>query len=573
MRRAVWLAAWPAGLALGVASAVVARNNPDYAFASSPALIAAELIAGYALIATGLLVVRTGQRRFGMLLAAAGAGWFLLEWNNPGTGSAFVFTAGLVLYASAVPLVAHTVLAYPPGPVRRLEWAALAGAYGGALLLLGLLSAFVFAPAQQGCSQCPANLLLVEDNSGLHQGLNRAGIYLTLVSVVLVIGLAGWRVLRTTVAGRRRITPVLAAGGLYLGLAAADLGVSLARGYLSNDPVDRRLWLAQAGALVLLACAAAWPWVRARRTRAGLARLVVELAAAPSPGRLEPALARSLGDPGLRLAYPLADGRHAGPDGLPVHAGPASTALIRDGTEVALLHHRPGLLDDPHLAGEVAATARLALDNERLHAELLAQLAGLRASRARIIAAGDAERLRLERDLHDGAQQRLVVLALTLRVARTRLETPSSKDRMSLLCVTQAEAELHSALADLRALAQGIFPAALADEGLAAAVQELAEQAPGRIRVTCLPKRRLDPAAEMAAYRVICELVKDADAEPVRLTASIQDERLILELDSEQAPAQVSELEDRVGALDGTFELSHPPSGGARIHVEIPCAC
>jgi signal transduction histidine kinase len=240
---------------------------------------------------------------------------------------------------------------------------------------------------------------------------------------------------------------------------------------------------------------------------------------------------------------------------------------------VALLHHRPGLLDDPHLAGEVAATARLALDNERLHAELLAQLAGLRASRARIIAAGDAERLRLERDLHDGAQQRLVVLALTLRLARTHLETPSSKDRTSLSCVTQAETELHNALTDLRTLAHGIFPAVLADEGLAAAVQELAEQAPGRIRVTCLPQQRLSPAAEMAAYRVICELVKEADTEPVRLAASIQDGRLILELDSEQAPAEVSELEDRVGALDGTFELSHPATGGARIRVEIPCAC
>jgi signal transduction histidine kinase len=221
----------------------------------------------------------------------------------------------------------------------------------------------------------------------------------------------------------------------------------------------------------------------------------------------------------------------------------------------------------------VAAAARLALDNERLHSELLAQLAGLRASRARIIAAGDAERLRLERDLHDGAQQRLVVLALTLRVARTRLEAPSSKDQMSLGCVTKAETELHTALADLRALAQGIFPAVLEDEGLAAAVQELAEQAPGRIRVTCLPQRRLGPAAEIAAYRVICELAKCAGAEPVRLTASIHDGRLILELDSEQAPAGCSELEDRVGALDGTFELWHPPTGGARIHVEIPCAC
>ena len=427
---------------------------------------------------------------------------------------------------------------------------ALVGVYSGALLFLGLLSALVFDPAQQGCSQCPANLLLVEGNPGLYRGLNRAGIYLALASAVLVIGLAGWRVLRATTARRRRITPVLAAGCLYLGLAVADLGVSVARGYLSNDPVDRRLWLGQGGALVLLACAAVWPWVRARRTRAGLARLVVELATVPSLGRLESALARSLGDPGLRLAYPLPDGRHVDADGVPVRSGPASTALVRDGAEVALIHHRPGLLDDPDLAGEVAATARLALDNERLHAELLAQLAALRASRARIVATGDAERRRLERDLHDGAQQRLVVLAL--RLARTRPEPRPGEDPALLGCLTQAEAELRNALADLRALADGIFPAVLADEGLAGAVQALAEETPGRLRITCLPQQRLDAAIEMAAYRVVGELVKCAAAGPVMLAAAIRDGRLILEVDSQRAPAELSDLEDRVGALDGS---------------------
>jgi signal transduction histidine kinase len=573
MRRGVWLAAWLAGLALGAVAAVVARRDPAYAFASSPALIAAELAAGFALIASGLAVVRAGQRRFGVLLAGAGAGWFLLEWNNPGAGSPVVFTAGLVLYAAVVPLVAHAVLAYPSGPLRPLERVALAGGYGGALLLLGLLPALVFGPAQQGCSQCPANLLLVQGNPGLYRGLTRAGISLALASVVLVIGLAGWRVLRATAARRRRLAPVLAAGCAYLGLVAADLGASVARGYLSNDPVDRRLWLGQGGALVLLAGAAIWPWVRARRTRAGLARLVVELAAVPALGRLEPALARSLGDPGLRLAYPLPDGRHGDPDGLPVQAGPASTALIRDGAQVALLHHRPGLLDDPELAGEVAASARLALDNERLHAELLAQLAALRASRARIIAVGDAERRRLERDLHDGAQQRLVVLALALRLARTSMQPRSGHDPALLSCVIRAEAELRTALADLRALASGIFPAVLADEGLAAAVQALAEQAPGRMRITCLPQRRFGAAMEMAAYRVIGELVKHADTEPVTLAASVQDGQLILEVDSDRAPADVTELEDRVGALDGTFEMSRPAAGGVRIRAEIPCVC
>ena len=136
---------------------------------------------------------------------------------------------------------------------------------------------------------------------------------------------------------------------------------------------------------------------------------------------------------------------------------------------------------------EVVASARLALDNERLHAELLAQLADLRASRARIVITGDAERRRLERDLHDGAQQRLVTLMLALRLARTRLENQPQPDRRLITRVEQADEELRAALAGLRKLATGIFPAVLADEGLAPAVEALAEDTLGQIRVTKIP--------------------------------------------------------------------------------------
>src|SRR5262249_17354729 len=163
---------------------------------------------------------------------------------------------------------------------------------------------------------------------------------------------------------------------------------------------------------------------RARRTRATLARLVVELAGSPAPGGLEAALARSLGDTGLRLAYPLADGSYVDTDGRELTVEPSATPLVRDGIEVARLSHRPGLLDAPELADTVARAARLALDHERLQAELRAQLEDLRASRARVLTAGDGERRRLERDLHDGAQQRLVGLSLELRLARASAADP-----------------------------------------------------------------------------------------------------------------------------------------------------
>jgi signal transduction histidine kinase len=255
---------------------------------------------------------------------------------------------------------------------------------------------------------------------------------------------------------------------------------------------------------------------------------VLELAETPSPGRLERALARNLADPQLRLSYPLADGRYVNADGQPQQPGPASTALVRNGAEVALLTHKPGLLDDNALVEELAAGASLGLENERLHAELLAQLADLRASRARIVAAGDAERRRLERDLHDGAQQRLVALALELRIARSRLEAETDPNETLIDRVRQAEDQLRDTLGALRKLAGGIFRAVLADEGLAAAVDALAEESEERLRIVRLPEGRLALTVETAAYRLISETVTHAHGRPVTLTAFTDDGLLSL---------------------------------------------
>ena len=132
MRPAAWLAAWPAGAALGAASVLFGRGDPDLAFADSGASIGVELLAGYALIACGLMSRRRApSSRFGLLLVAGGCSWFLLEWNNPGVGSPLVFTIGLVLYAAAPPLVAHALLIYPAASLGRLEREVLALAYGG----------------------------------------------------------------------------------------------------------------------------------------------------------------------------------------------------------------------------------------------------------------------------------------------------------------------------------------------------------------------------------------------------------------------------------------------------------
>jgi signal transduction histidine kinase len=563
-----------AGLVLGLLSLAVVRGEPAHSLAGeAPAAAVAGLLAGWSLVAAGVGAwARRPGSRFGPLLVTAGLAWFLAQWDNPGAGVAVAFTAGLVLHAACWPFVGHAALAYPGGRLRsRLERVAVAIGYGGAVLTLGILPALFFQPTSQGCGQCPANLLGVFNDPQAVQALTRVGIGMGLAGTVLLVTLMGWRLLRSTAATRRLIAPVVAPAIAYLTLVAWSFQHALARGFLGNDNLERRLWLGQAAALVALALGVSWEWVRGRRTRSALARLVVELAASPPAGGLGAALAKTLGDPTLTLLYTLPDGRQVDAAGRPVKPGqgPAVTPLVRGGRPVALLAHRPGLLDDPGLVEEIAATARLALDNERLQAQVRAQLQDLRASRVRIVERGDAERQRLERDLHDGAQQRLVALALSLRLAQLEDDADPNLD---LAALEEAEAEVRQALEELRELARGLYPAALTEEGLGAALEALAEQAASPLVLRRLPQERFDPKVEAAAYFVVTETLQRSRSRRAVVDTTHTDGRLIVEVETDkQPPQQLTDLEDRVGALGGRLFLEHARSGRTRIRAELPC--
>jgi signal transduction histidine kinase len=411
----------------------------------------------------------------------------------------------------------------------------------------------------------------VHADAGAFAAFERWGLRAVLAAT---IALAARARRRTTSAAAPSITlPVLAPAAAYLGLVAVDLRHSLASGVLGNDPTDVRLWRLEAGALTAVAAGVAWGIHRSRQARASVARLVVELAESSEPGRVRDALARTLADPTLELAY-----RRTGADGyidafgrpavVEPGAGRALTPVQREGAPVAALVHDAALLGDPGLVEEVVAAARLELENERLQADLRAQLESLRASRARIVEGGDHERRRLERDLHDGAQQRLVGLSLALRILRTRASTPSPGLERRL---DEADAELRETLAELRELAHGIFPAALADEGLAVAVETLAESSPGRIALRGLPEARLDGAVEAAAYFVIAETLRRARATSATVTARRRGDTLVVELEADAVPDEpLTDLEDRVGALDGTLEVVRE-EGRTRMRAELPC--
>ena len=560
------------GLAVGAFSLDVARDDPSRWFAGTSTVAGmAFLGAGWALIGSGLVFwLRRPASRFGPLLAAAGFAWFLPDWTNPGIGSSLVFTVGLCLYAACPALAGHAVLAYPTGRLASsLERLTVLSGYAGGVLVLGVLPALFFSPQAQSCTPCPRNLLaLASDRNGLWTDLNRIGLYFGVAWALALATLAFWKLIRASSWAR----PVFAAGAAYLGLVATWFAASLDQGLLWNGALERRLWLLQAAALVVLATGVAWNWVRNRRARSAVARLVVDLAHSPAPGGLRDVLAGSVGDPDLVLAYPLSTtARLVDAQGQPVALDDRrqQTRLMQDGQVVAVLAHASGLLDDEQLVDEVAAAARLALENERLQAEVRARLEELRASRARIVEAGDAERRRLERDLHDGAQQRLVGLSLSLRLARSQLTDHADPEALAFL--NEADAELRQAIAELRELAHGIFPAVLADEGLAAAVEALAEDGRVSIRILGLPEGRFAARIETAAYTVVAEAVR-ATTSAVVVEAKRSGDALLVDVEThDESGLGLVALQDRLGALDGRLVVERGTDGNVTIRAELPC--
>ena len=214
----------------------------------------------------------------------------------------------------------------------------------------------------------------------------------------------------------------------------------------------------------------------------------------------------------------------------------------------------------------------------RLNAELQARLEELAASRTRIVTAGDVERRRLERNLHDGAQQRLVTLSLSLRAASAKLESDPAGARTVL---TDARDELALALEELRELARGLHPAVLTDRGLRAAVEMLADRAPVPVEIADVLDERLPEPVEAAAYYLIAEaltnVTKYANASTVHVRVAVIDANVVVEVSDDgiggadaAGGSGLRGLADRVEALGGSLEVVSPPGGGTSLRAEVP---
>ena len=396
---------------------------------------------------------------------------------------------------------------------------------------------------------------------------------------MLVILVRRWR--RATPSQRRFLVPVYSAG-----VAVAILLIStiaLQAGGLDSDALDALAVAAMVpfGLVPYLFLATL---IRARMIQSGaVGELIARISEAPRRGELREELVRALKDPTLELFYWLpenerfVDGRGR-PVELPARgSGRGVTPVERDGDLVAAIVHDE-LVVDTELAS-IAAAAAMAIENERLDAELRAKVAELRASRSRMLRIGLEERRRLERDLHDGAQQRLVSLALNMRLARDRMrEDPAAAERL----LDGAGAELDAALEELRELARGIHPAVLSDRGLDAALETLAHRAPLPVELNREERERLPEAIELAAYFVVAEaltnVAKYAQATHAKVNVGRHNGRLVVEVADDGVGGAdpgngtgLRGLADRLAVIEGRLEVESPPGRGTRIRARIPC--
>lgn len=514
---------------------------------------------------------RSPESRFGPLMIAAGfvtlvSSLSAANWTPASTlGAAF----DLVPFAAFL----HVFLAFPTGVLRSRRERILVGA--GYAVAVGLQVAGLLLGG------IPGNAIVAIDAPGVAADLHQ--VQLTLMAGFDLIAL-GVLFGRRSAAGRPLRTPVTILINSYsLSLVLAAVLLLTQAFSLVPDAsltVQRTMFLVAGLAPFVFLLA----MLDARLARSAVGDLLLELRSVPPRSDLREPLSRALRDPTLSLAYWLPEYETwADQDGRPVHlpgAGePRSVTLIdSEGRHLAALVHDPSLDDEPQLLQAVGAAAGIALENGRLQVELKAKLQELEGSRGRVIEAGQKERKRLERNLHDGAQQRLIALSLDLGTYSSKLdEDPETQSRIQV-----AREEIAVSLDELRAVARGLHPAVLSAHGLGVALESLAADSAVPVKLNVAVEKRLDESIEVAAYYVVTESLanigKHAQARRATIEVTHEGDELVVEVVDDGIGGADSEggtglrgLADRVEALGGRLRVWTPSGGGTRVRAQMPC--
>lgn len=570
-----WLVVASAGLWFGsVAWTIVREPGASTTYAGGSANAAVLFVgAGWALIYSGLLI---GLRRRGLGAASVLAGfvWFAPVWDGWEGGPALVRTLGMFTSGFGFVILLHVVVAAAVArPTPRWFFPALGGA-SAVLTVDALALALVRDPyLDPYCwSNCTANTFLIRADPALADRVTSIGRWTTILLAVALLWICVVWWSRSRISRRRH--GLMLVGGAVLATSRAVHSVLLIRGG-REDPSNRAmvaLFVADCVAALSISFGLFWPHIHERLVRRSVSRVVAGLSDVPAAGALAPALAHAVGDPHLQLVYWLpALARFSDAFGYavaaPIANGVRVTDVVRDGQLVAVIGHR---IDPSELELAMSSDLRLALDNERLQAEVLARMHDVRGSRARIVDAGDRRRRQLERDLHDGAQQSLLGLSYDVRRARAAAGTANGAVFAELFA--EAIRETQTALAELRELSHGIFPAVLEQAGLGPAVATLADSTEIFLDVESIPSERLPMATETAAYVVIAEGLREATrvrADGAALNVVRSGDCVVVDLtisENVEPMGDVVHVADRVGAVGGTL-LIEP----CRLRAEIPC--
>jgi signal transduction histidine kinase len=515
----------------------------------------------------------------GVLALCAGTCWLAPIWAAWQGGPPAIRATSTLAAAFALPVVAHLALAAPAGRLDSgLGRAVVAVAYAWSALAAVTLALFRDPFYDPSCwSDCDGNAFLLVSKPGLSSQIEhlRPWVELGLGIAVVAFGIVALR--RAGAAGRVSGLAASAVGAVAALHAVRVLGTPF------EDPLDpefRAVFIGGCAAVVLVSVAVATTRVLLPlRRRILLAALDETL----PPLEVERRLRSALDDPTLRIVFPLPElGRSVDASGEATPVPPASgdravTPLARRGDTVAWIEHASRVADavEPALTSAV----RLAVDNARLRAGLLAQVRDLRAARRRIVSDGDDERRRLERDLHDGVQQVLLALAGEVGAAAALAR---AADDPAAGALEDAVVRTASLLEEVRDVAHGIYPAILTDAGLAPAVASLADVAALPVSLGHLSADRFPPAVEAAAYQVVAEGIANAAAHSAASVVDVEiirlDGTLVVRVRDDghggaslEPVGGLAELVDRVGAIDGTVSVESNPASGTTVGAVIPC--
>ena len=513
---------------------------------------------------------RRPDSAFGPLMIVTGFATQLtiFEW----TEQPLLNTVGQLCDLLSAALLLHLFLAYPSGRLgSRIERVVVVTAYVAALglqLVILMLGGFddrhlLTVVKRQAAAEAVQDLLLL-----LLSGL-------ALVGVVLL-----WRRWRWLPAWQRRRSVQIVINCFSLSLVMLAVLLTVGAFQLPGFEILRLATFAVVGLAPLAFLAGL---LDARLAKAGVGELLVQLRAEPTPD-IQQLLAQALRDPTLSLIYWLPQyGSWADQDGNPTSLprsdnGRRVTFVKQNGEQIAALIYDAGLGDEPELVEAVSAAVGIALENGRLEAELRARLQELQGSRSRVVEAQQNERRRLERNLHDGAQQRLVALALELGLLAEKANNdPATRERLK-----RARGEVAESLDELRDIARGLHPAVVSGHGLAIALESLAAATPLEVHLKTDGLPRLPEQLEVAAYYVVSESLtnaaKHAQADTVTVEVGVTTDTLIVEIvddgiggaDSERGTG-LRGLADRIEALNGHLRVWSSVGKGTRVRAEIPC--